>query len=114
MFAPQPDMYIFPQISTKNAAGEILISGEPFPKTVEYEIDWNNSTVAAPITFSFNTRGISSVESDISVYIDRDKDGTQDIIPDYDCITIRTTRINLGKLEIHDTANRADDECIIK
>jgi prepilin-type N-terminal cleavage/methylation domain-containing protein len=85
-----------------------------YPKNVEYDIDWNNNSIAAPINFSFNTRGISSVQADISVYLDRDSDGVQDAIPDYDCIAIRTTRINLGKLEINGTSNRLDDECIIK
>jgi Tfp pilus assembly protein FimT len=85
-----------------------------FPKNTEYDIDWNNNSIAAPINFSFNTRGISSVQADISVYLDRDSDGVQDAIPDYDCIAIRTTRINLGKLEINGTSNRLDDECIIK
>ncbi len=83
-----------------------------FPKNVDYDIDWNNNSIAAKEIFSFNTRGISSVEADISVYLDRDGDGVQDAIPDYDCIAIRSTRINLGKLEINGTANRLDDECI--
>ena len=85
-----------------------------FPKNVDYDIDWNNNSIAAPVIFSFNTRGISSVEADISVYLDRDGDGVQDAIPDYDCIAIRSTRINLGKLEINGTSNRLDDECIVK
>ncbi|UCH82363.1 MAG: prepilin-type N-terminal cleavage/methylation domain-containing protein [Nitrospiraceae bacterium] len=85
-----------------------------FPKDVEYDFDWNNSSIAMPVDFSFNTRGISSVQAVISTYLDRDSDGEQDAIPDYDCISIRATRINLGKLETNDTSNRADDECIIK
>ena len=85
-----------------------------YPKNVEYDIDWNNNNIVMPVNFSFNTRGISSVDADISIYIDRDSDGVQDMIPDYDCIAIRTTRINLGKLEINGTSDRSDDECIIK
>jgi len=85
-----------------------------YPKNVEYDIDWNNNSIVMPVNFSFNTRGISSVQADISIYIDRDSDGVQDSIPDYDCIAIRTTRINLGKLEINGTSDRSDDECIIK
>jgi type II secretory pathway pseudopilin PulG len=85
-----------------------------YPKNVEYDIDWNNNSIVMPVNFSFNTRGISSVDADISIYIDRDGDGVQDAIPDYDCIAIRTTRINLGKLEINGTSDRSDDECIIK
>jgi len=85
-----------------------------YPKNVEYDIDWNNNNIDMPVNFSFNTRGISSVDADISIYIDRDSDGVQDMIPDYDCIAIRTTRINLGKLEINGTSDRSDDECIIK
>jgi type II secretory pathway pseudopilin PulG len=85
-----------------------------YPKNVEYDIDWNNNNIVMPVNFSFNTRGISSVEADISIYIDRDSDGVQDAIPDYDCIAIRTTRINLGNLEINGTSDRSDDECIIK
>ena len=40
-FAPHPDTYIFPHISTKKADGEISNMGLPSPKTVAFNAVFN-------------------------------------------------------------------------
>ncbi len=85
-----------------------------FPKTVEYNIDWNNSAITTPANLTFNTRGTTTTLGTISVFIDRDGDGEKDFEPDYDCIVISATRINIGKLDDKGTTNRTDDDCVAK
>jgi prepilin-type N-terminal cleavage/methylation domain-containing protein len=85
-----------------------------FPKTVQYNLDWNNSAITTPINLTFNTRGIATILGSISIFVDRDGDGKKDFEPDYDCIVIASTRINMGKLDDKGTPSRADDECVAK
>jgi prepilin-type N-terminal cleavage/methylation domain-containing protein len=85
-----------------------------FPKTVEYNINWNNSAVGAPVNLTFNTRGIATTLGSISIFVDRDGNGEKDFEPDYDCIVIASTRINTGKLDDKGTTSRGDDECNAK
>ncbi len=85
-----------------------------FPKTVRFDINWNNSAITAPINLEFNTRGYANVLGTISVYVDRDGDGKKDFVPDYDCIEISATRINIGQIDDKKTPSRSDDECIQK
>ena len=85
-----------------------------YPKTVEYNLDWNNSAVAAPINLTFNTKGIATTLGTISIFVDRNSDGKKDFEPDYDCIVIASTRINTGKLDDKGTTSRGDDECNAK
>lgn len=85
-----------------------------FPKTVQYNLDWNNSAVTAPTNLTFNTRGIAATLGSISIFVDRDGDGKKDFEPDYDCIVISATRINTGKLNDKGTPSRADDDCEAK
>lgn len=59
-----------------------------FPKTVEYDNMANGSGI--PVTFRFNKRGLISPLRTISI--------THDTDPDYDCIVISTTRINIGRM----------------
>ena len=85
-----------------------------FPKTVEYNMDWNNAAIGAPVDITFSTRGTITTLGTISIFVDRDGDGVRDFEPDYDCIVISQTRINMGQLDGKGTTNRADDECIAK
>ncbi len=95
------------------AVGEDTRLGS-FPKTVEFDIDWNNSAIGAQEDLVFNTRGLATNLGTISIFIDRNSDGTQDFFPDYDCIVISATRINLGQLDVNGTAIRSDDDCTQK
>jgi len=64
-----------------------------FPKTVEYTINWNGGGA-----ITFNKRGNISNLGTICIFTDADGDGTSDSDPDYDCIEIAQTRINIGKI----------------
>jgi len=85
-----------------------------FPKTVEIELDWNNSGITSPVNLSFDTKGLAGNTGEISVFVDDDSNGEQDFTPDYDCIVISTTRIIMGQLDVKGTSLRSDDECIPK
>jgi prepilin-type N-terminal cleavage/methylation domain-containing protein len=92
-----------------------------FPKTVRYGMDWNNAAIGAAINIRFNPRGLVgpatlNLPGTISVYVDRDGDGEKDIDPDYDCIIITESSINLAKLtDVNGTpGNKADDVCVVK
>jgi prepilin-type N-terminal cleavage/methylation domain-containing protein len=63
-----------------------------FPKTVEFDLNWNNG-----MPISFSPRGLANIQGTLSVFIDRDGDLEQDFSPDFGCIVISTTRINLGR-----------------
>jgi prepilin-type N-terminal cleavage/methylation domain-containing protein len=56
-----------------------------FPKTVEYDITWAEGAIA------FDKRGLIQPEGTIRLVTLND--------PDYDCIVISQTRINMGKLD---------------
>jgi prepilin-type N-terminal cleavage/methylation domain-containing protein len=85
-----------------------------YPKTVEYNLDWNNSVVGPPVNLTFNTKGIMTTLGSLSIFVDRDGDGRKDFDPDYDCIVIAPTRINMGRLDDKGTIDRGDDECEAK
>ena len=59
-----------------------------FPKTVEY--DNNANGFGIPLTFKFNSRGLISPLRTIWI--------THSTDPDYDCIVISSTRINMGQM----------------
>ena len=67
-------------------------------KPVEYNLRWNNSDISTPVNLTFNTKGLATMLGTISVFVDRDGDGKRDFEPDYYCIVIARTRINMGKL----------------
>jgi len=85
-----------------------------FHRTVEYNLDWNNNAITSPIRLTFNTRGLATTLGSLSIFVDRDGDDKKDVDPDYDCIVISATRINMGNLNDKGTTSRADDECIAK
>lgn len=88
-----------------------------FPKTVDFRIDWNNSPIEARRDLEFDRNGLTTNPANlgsISIFVDRNNDGEQDFFPYYDCIIIAQTRINMGKLDVNGTPNRADDECVAK
>ncbi len=85
-----------------------------FPKTTEFGIYWNNTAITAREDLVFNTQGLATILGTISLYIDKDGDGEQDYLPDYDCIIISPTRIIVGQLDVNDTPVRSDDVCTPK
>jgi prepilin-type N-terminal cleavage/methylation domain-containing protein len=64
----------------------------PFPKAAEYPLMWDN---AAPVNevISFDKRGTMTNWGTISLVIP-----SAETDPDYDCIIIAQTRINMGKM----------------
>ncbi|MBI5846956.1 MAG: GspH/FimT family pseudopilin [Nitrospirae bacterium] len=58
------------------------------PKTVEFANDANGGGI--PLTFKFNRRGTISPLRTISI--------THTTEPDYDCIVVSSTRINMGQM----------------
>lgn len=64
-------------------AGEALPT---YPRTVEHEL----TRVGGTATFTFDTRGIASPEDTIRFTLPAEVD------PDYDCIVVLSTRINMG------------------
>lgn len=67
-------------------AGDTVLAS--FPKTVEYDNKANGSGI--PVTFKFNSRGFISPLRTISI--------THTTDPDYDCIVVSATRINMGQM----------------
>lgn len=63
-----------------------------FPKRVDFELSWDQG-----LPISFSARGFAAPQGTLSVFIDRDGDGKQDFIPDFGCIDVSFTRINLGR-----------------
>jgi len=59
-----------------------------FSKTVEYDNNVNGYGI--PVTFKFNSRGTISPQRTIWI--------THSTDPDYDCIVISATRINMGQM----------------
>jgi prepilin-type N-terminal cleavage/methylation domain-containing protein len=72
-----------------------------------YTLTWNGDA-----EIEFTTRGLSNDNKTICLFTDlvnnvtrmASPDGISDVEPDYDCIVISNTRINLGKLRRQDTA----------
>jgi len=67
-------------------AGDTVLPA--FPKTVEHNNNANGFGI--PLTIEFDKRGLSSPLRTIWVVHEAD--------PDYDCIVISSTRINMGKM----------------
>jgi len=63
-----------------------------FPKTVEYPLRWDG---AAPVNevISFDKRGIMTNWGTVGLFV-----SSASVDPDYDCIIIAQTRINMGKM----------------
>ncbi len=83
-----------------DAGNNILLT---FPKTVEYPIAWGSTIII------FDKRGIvqpraTPLGGTICIFTDADGDGASDSNPDYDCIEISQTRINMGKITTQNTA----------
>lgn len=66
------------------AAGDTVL----FPKTVEKDNNVNGYGI--PVTFKFNSRGTISPQRTLWI--------THATDPDYDCIVISATRINMGQM----------------
>ena len=69
---------------------------------MEYDISLNGA-VPSDDRIDFNTRGIvqpaaTPLGGTICIFTDFDGDGVSDSDPDYDCIVISATRINMGKI----------------
>jgi prepilin-type N-terminal cleavage/methylation domain-containing protein len=64
----------------------------PFPKTVEYRINWNGADPAGQV-ISFDRRGILNVGGTLSLTA-----ASAETDPDYNCIILSQTRINMGKM----------------
>jgi prepilin-type N-terminal cleavage/methylation domain-containing protein len=86
-----------------------------YPKTVEYALTCNGAGILAT-TLTFDKRGIVNLGRTICVFTDADGDGISDSDPDYDCIVISPTRLNMGKLTTQDTAGGACDStnCVVR
>lgn len=65
-----------------------------YPKTIDYDLTWNG----VGNTVTFNTRGLIQPNRTICLFTDFDGDTVSDVEPDYDCLVISPTRINMGKL----------------
>jgi prepilin-type N-terminal cleavage/methylation domain-containing protein len=91
------------QPGTGNTADDELDS---FPKTLDYALSIGTVAGVPPITFTFDRRGLISPERTICMFTDFDGDAAHlsDVDPDYDCIVLSATRINLGNLTTQDTA----------
>jgi prepilin-type N-terminal cleavage/methylation domain-containing protein len=89
-------------------AGDAMLP--TFPKTVEYDLTWNGA-VPANIAINFEEQGIvqptaTPLGGTLCIFTDEDGDGISEVDPDYDCIVISQTRINMGKL-----ASQAVGDC---
>lgn len=73
--------------NTLNAGDTVLPT---YPKRVEYAISWDGAAPANQ-TISFSKRGIINIGGTISFTSPAGVD------PDYDCIVISQTRINMGR-----------------
>jgi prepilin-type N-terminal cleavage/methylation domain-containing protein len=89
-------------------AGDTILP--TYPKTLEYPVTWAGGTI------QFDKKGIVQPNGTICLFTDSDGDGTSDYDPDYDCIVISQTRINIGKLTTQDTAGGAcaSTNCVVK
>lgn len=76
-------------------AGDTMLP--TFPKTVKYDLNWAGA-VPANIAINFEERGIIQTLGTLCIFTDEDGDGVSELDPDYDCIVISRTRINMGKL----------------
>jgi prepilin-type N-terminal cleavage/methylation domain-containing protein len=75
-----------------------------FPKTLEYDMDWRTTGAPSDDDIRFSRKGIAEVIGTICFFTDSDDtDKESDFNPDYDCIVVSATRINLGKLAKQDT-----------
>jgi len=68
-------------------AGDNPVPGYANPKTVQYDLGWTGDVV-------FNTRGLSSSSATITVPLTIPSDTN----PDYDCVLVYESRIQMGKM----------------
>lgn len=68
-------------------AGDNPAQGYANPKTVQYDLGWTGNVI-------FNTRGLSSSTATITVPLTISKDAN----PDYDCVLVYESRIQMGKM----------------
>ncbi|MEW6713991.1 MAG: GspH/FimT family pseudopilin [Nitrospirota bacterium] len=87
---------------TLTAADDVRPAGynDPIPLlqkdlNLPYVLTWSD---AADTEIEFTTRGLSNDNKTICLFTDFDGDGDSDVEPDYDCLVISQTRINMGKL----------------
>lgn len=75
-----------------------------FPKILEYDMDWQTGGAPSNDDIRFNRKGIAEVSGTVCFFTDSDDaDNESDFDPDYDCIIVSATRINLGKLKTQKT-----------
>lgn len=76
-----------------------------------YPITWSD---AADTQIEFNTRGLSVDTKTICIFTDFDGNTESDLEPDYDCISLSNTRINLGRITTQNTAGGVcnDANCV--
>ena len=70
--------------TSQPGAGDTILP--TFPKTVDHVINWDGGG-----TMTFDKRGIVSPNGTINFTL------PADVVPDYDCLDIFSTRINIGK-----------------
>lgn len=84
-FFPSATTYRISEDLNENGA---INTGEPlpsFPKNVDYTVNWDGGG-----TITFDNRGLASPNGTISFTL------PSGVTPDYDCITLEATRINMG------------------
>ncbi|MGW8273091.1 MAG: GspH/FimT family pseudopilin [Thermodesulfovibrionales bacterium] len=92
-----------------------------YPKTVEYQMTYGTSGQTAA-QIDMDRRGIitavlggaASPSLTICLFTDTDGDGASDLDPDYDCLAVSETRINMGKLNSQAAGDCDANHCIEK
>lgn len=82
-----------------------------YPKAVEYPVSWSNSAI--PLTLIFDNKGVitrAKTSFGATICLETTAD------PDYDCILVSQTRINMGKLSKQISAGGGCDSnnCVAK
>jgi prepilin-type N-terminal cleavage/methylation domain-containing protein len=93
-----------------------------YPKTIEYDLNWSGAVPSGrdpEDLIDFDQRGITAPQATplggtICIFTDFDGDGVSDSDPDYDCIIISRTRINMGKLNTQIAGECDADHCDAK
>jgi type IV fimbrial biogenesis protein FimT len=78
-----------------------------------YPITWSD---IADLQIDFTEKGLSNDTKTICIFTDFNGDKKSDYNPDYDCIVISATRINMGELKKQDTDGGTciSDNCVAK
>jgi len=100
-------------------SADTLLPG--YPRTVEYRMTYGTSGLAQA-RIDMDRRGIItsvlagaiSPNLTICLFTDNDADGASDLDPDYDCLAVSETRINMGKLNSQAAGDCDADHCIEK